>query len=175
LSNNNESAIRIFPPNISKLNTACIHTEYRYRDPSPIVMKSIEATSTCVGRITDGRANKRVLSVSIQDKEKGWSNAVMQQLGATASHGGGATQPGNSRWRCHAFRSTHQGTRGEAREGLTEDRGRLDGSIGHLPVVGNGNGNCLSGAHPCRLALAPGSGFFNATSCPWPPARPLQR
>ena len=57
-------------------------------------MKSIEASSTCVGRITDGRVSKAIytlLSFSIQDKEKGSSNAVMQQLlrsalGATASH-----------------------------------------------------------------------------------------
>ena len=98
----------------------------------------------------------------------------MQQLrsalGATASHGGGATQPGNSRWRCHAF-TPHQGTR-------VEGHGR-DRSIGQLPVVGNGNGNCLSGTsvmpaprRPCRLALAPASGFFNATSCPCPWSRP---
>ena len=51
-----------------------------------------------------------------------------------------------------------------SRQGIT------DGSIGQLPVVGNGN--CLSGANempapgrrPCRLALAPATSFFiNAT------------
>ena len=124
LSNKNESATVAKNPNFCQLNKALIQASATY-----VMNEAFQASSssTCVGRTDD----KGWLGDWRLEQCSRWQQQ-RSALGETASHGGGATQPGNSRWRWRCYAFTHQG-----------DHGRE-----HRPVVANGNGNCLSCAAP---------------------------
>ena len=110
-------------------------------------MKSIEASSTCVGRITDGRVSKAIytlLSFSIQDKEKGSSNAA---------GGSSCALPWAQR------RAMAEGRRNPA----TAD-GDGDGDAMHLLIKGQGVKPVKGSRRTGASAIYP----WLATACPAP-------